>query len=139
MEELVRIEAKVSEAAQAAADAAAHAVEATKAAEAASVARVARQAKTANAAKDAATAEGKAGKAAEEATAASAASTETAFNAPPPSGPPEARQDAAHVLELRLADDELEQLVRLAAEKDLPVPDLARSLLNSAIRRSDEN
>ena len=139
MEELVRIEAKVSEAAEAAADAAAHAVEATKAAEAASVARVARQTKTAKAAEEAATAEGKAGTAAEEAKAASAASTETAFNAPPPGEASEAREDSAHVLELRLDDDELEQLVRLAAEKDLPVPDLARSLLKGAIRRSDDD
>ena len=143
LEELVRLEAKVSEAAEAAADAAAHAVEATKAAEAASVARAAKKAKSAEtakaAAKKAATAVGKAGKAAKAAEAASAASTETAFNVPPPSESSEARQDSGHVLELRLADDELEQIVRLADEKDVPVPDLVRSLLISAIGRSDDN
>jgi Mrp family chromosome partitioning ATPase len=141
LEELVRIEAKVSEAAEAAADAAAHAVEATKAAEAASVARAARKAKTAKAAKVAATAKGKAGRSATAAKKAKAASTETAFNAPPPkeSGPTGTTQKPAHVLKLRLTNDEREQIERMAAEKDLPVPDLARSLLMRAIGRSEED
>ena len=139
LEELVRIEAKVSEAAEAAADAAAHAVEATKAAEAASVARAAKKAKaaeTAKAAKRAANAKNKAGRSAK---AAKAASTETAVNAPPPSASTGPGQDLTHVLELRLADDELDQIVRLAAEKDLLVPDLARSLIMDAIGQPDDD
>ena len=133
LEELIRIESKVSEAAEAAADAAAHAVEATKAAEAASVARAAKKAKAAkttkNAAKVAKTAKSEAGKAAKAARAARDVSTETAFNPPPAKEPIEARQDATHSLELKLTDDELELIVQLAAEKDLPVPELVRSLL----------
>ena len=139
LEELVRIEGKVSEAAEAAADAAAHAVEATKAAEKASVARAAKKAKaaeTAKAAKAAANAKDRAGISAE---AAKAASAETAFNVPPPSEPTGDRDDPTHVLELRLADDELERLVRLAAQEDRLVPDLARSLLMRAIGRSDDD
>jgi peptidyl-prolyl cis-trans isomerase SurA len=140
LEELVRIEAKVSEAAEAAADAAAHAVEATKAAEAASVARAAKKAKaaeTAKAAKVAATAKGKAGASAKAAKKAKAASTDTAFNAPPPSDSTETAQKPTHLLKLRLTDDEREQIERMAAEQDLPVPELARSLLKRALNRSD--
>ena len=132
LEELVRIESKVSEAAEAAADAAAHAVEATKAAEAASVARAARKAKaatTAKAAKAAKTAKSNAAKASKAAKAAMTASTPTAFNPPPPKEPRKASQSPTHAVELKLTGDELEQIVRLAAEKDLPVPELARSLL----------
>lgn len=136
LDELVRIEGKVAEAAEAAADAAAHAVEAAKAAEKAAMARAAKKAKAADTAKDAkvaATAKGKAGMSAE---AAKAAGAETAFNAPP-SESIGTRQNPTHVVELRLTAEEREQIERLAAEQDLPVPDLARSLLMRAMGGSD--
>jgi len=142
LEELVRLEAKVSEAAEAAADAAAHAVEATKAAEAASVARAAKKARaaeTAKAAKVAEAAKKKAGRASKAAKKAKAASTDTAFNAPPPSEPTGTAQNPKHLLKLRLTDDEREQIERMAAEQDLPVPDLARSLLMRGIGRSEDD
>jgi hypothetical protein len=135
LEALVRIEGKVEEAAEAAADAAAHAVEATKAAEAAQVARAAkkaRAAKTAKAAKAAKTAKSKAGRAAKTAMAASA---EVPGASPllEPTGP---LQTPTHALDVLLTDDELAQIERLAAKQELPVPDLARSLLVRALNRS---
>ena len=133
MEELVRIEAKVAEAAEAAADAAAHAVEATKAAEAARVARAAKKARPPRrkAAKAAKAAKSKAGKAARQGQG-SHRNDDSGRAAQAPTETPEPR----HVLELRLTDDELDQIERLAAEQDLPVPDLARTLLVRALNRS---
>ena len=137
LEALVRIEGKVAEAAEAAADAAAHAVEATKAAEAASVARAEKKATTATtakAAKAAKTAKSKAGKAARAAKASSAA-------VPGASMPQESTQPVQtpiHVVDVRLTDDELEHIERLAAQQELPVPALARSLLVRALNRSDK-
>jgi hypothetical protein len=136
LEALVRIEGKVEEAAEAAADAAAHAVEATKAAEAAHVARAekkARAAKTTKAAKTAKAAESKAGKAAKTAKAASKAAAPDASPLMEPTGP---LQTPTHVLDVRLTDDELAHIERLAAKQELPVPDLARSLLVRALNRS---
>ena len=136
MEALVRIENKVEEAAEAAAAAAAHAVEATKAAEAAHVARAAKKAKaakTTRAAKTATTAKSKAGKAAQAAKAASKAAVPDAPMLMEPTGP---LQVPAHVIDVRLTDDELAQIERLAAKQELPVPDLARSLLVRALNRS---
>ena len=124
LEALVRIEDKVEEAAEAAADAAAHAVEATKAAEAAHVAR---------AAKTATTAKSKAGKAAQAAKAASKAAVPDSPLLMEPTGP---LQTPTHVVDVRLTDDELAQIERLAAKQELPVPDLARSLLVRALNRS---
>ena len=134
LEELVRIEGKVSEAAEAAAAAAAHAVEATKAAEAATVARAAKKAKAVTTAKAAAAANTAKSKAKKAARAAEAAGTATAFNAPLPNGSTGTPQNPIHALELRLTDDEREQIERMAAEKDLPVPDLARTLLVQALQ-----
>jgi len=107
----VRIEDKVEEAAEAAADAAAHAVEATKAAEAAHVARAAKKAKAAKAAR-------------------MATDTDALLE---PTGP---LQKPTQALEVRLTEDELAQIERLAAKQELPVPDLARSLLVRALNRS---
>ena len=107
------------------------------------MARVAKKAKAAKTAKAAAKvaekAKDKAGESAEAAKAANEASTATAFNAPPPSDSTGPRQNPTHVLKLRLTDDERERIERLAAEQDLPVPDLARSLLIGAIGRSDDD
>lgn len=139
MEELVRIEGNVAEAAEAAADAASHAVEATKAAEAASVARAAKKANaatTAKAAKKAKTAKTKAAKAAR---AAKAASEATVADAPLPSGSGKPRQRLRHVLDVRLTGDELMQIERLAAEKDVSATALARSLLVRALERPGED
>lgn len=139
MEELVRIESNVAEAAEAAADAASHAVEATKAAEAASVARVAKKAKsaaTAKAALAAKTAKTKAGKAAR---AAKDASEETVADAALPTGSGKPRQRLRHVLDVRLTGDELKQIERLAAEKDISAAALARSLLVRALEGPDED
>jgi peptidyl-prolyl cis-trans isomerase SurA len=133
---LVRIEDKVEEAAEAAADAAAHAVEATKAAEAAQLARAAKKAKAATATqavKAAKTAKSKAGKAARTAKAASKAAVADPSQAMEPTG---ALQNPTHVLDVRLTDDELAQIERLAAKQELPVPELARSLLVRALNRS---
>ena len=137
LEALVRIEDKVEEAAEAAADAAAHAVEATKAAEAAHAARAAKKAKAAKtmkAAKAATTAKSKAAKAA--AQAAKAASKAEDPDAPlfmEPTGP---LQTPRHVLDVYLTDDELAHIERLADKQELPVEDLARSLLVRALNRS---
>jgi peptidyl-prolyl cis-trans isomerase SurA len=136
LEALVRIEDKVEEAAEAAADAAAHAVEATKAAEAAHLARTAKKAKAATAtkaAKAAKTAKSKAGKAARTAKAASKAAVPDPSQLMEPTG---ALQNPTHVLDVRLTDDELAQIERLAAQQELPVPELARSLLVRALNRS---
>lgn len=135
LEALVRMEDKVEEAAEAAAEAAAHAVEAAKAAEAAQVARAAKKAKATKtkAAKAATTAKSKAGKAAQAAKAASKAAVPDAPLLMEPTGP---LQIPTHALEVRLTDDELAQIERLAAEQELPVPDLARSLLVRALNRS---
>ncbi len=136
LEALVRIEDKVEEAAEAAADAAAHAVEATKAAEAAQVARAAKKAKAAKAtkaAKAAKTAKAEARKAAQTAKSASRAVVPDAPVLMEPTGP---LQIPTHVLDVRLTDDELAQIERLAAEQGLPVHDLARSLLVRALNRS---
>ena len=136
LEALVRIEDKVEEAAEAAADAAAHAVEATRAAEAAQLARAAKKAKAATATKAvkaARTAKSKAGKAAQEAKVAGKAAVADASQLLEPTG---ALQNPTHVLDVRLSDDELAQIERLAAKQDLPVPELARSLLVRALNRS---
>ena len=136
IEALARIEDKVEEAAVAAADAAAHAVEATKAAEAAQVARAAKKAKAAKAtkaAKAAKTAKSKAGKAAQAAKAASKAAAPDAPLLMEPTGP---LQIPTHVIDVRLTDDELAQIEQLAAKQELPVADLARSLLVRALNRS---
>ena len=136
LEALVRIEDKVAEAAEAAADAAAHAVEATKAAEAAQRARAAKKAKAATATKAvkaAKTAKSKAGNAARAAKAASKAAVPDASRDMEPTG---ALQNPTHVLDVRLTDDELAQIERLAAKQELPVPELARSLLVRALNRS---
>ena len=136
LEALVRIEDKVEEAAEAAADAAAHAVEATKAAEAAHLARAAKKAKAAKATKAvkaAKSANSKAGKAARTAKAASEAAVPDASRLMEPT---EALQNPTHVLDVRLTDDELAQIERLAAKHELPVPELARSLLVRALNRS---
>ncbi len=136
LEALVRIEGKVEEAAEAAADAAAHAVEATKAAEAAHVARAekkAKAAKTTKAANAAKTAKSKAGKAAQAAKAASKAAIPDSPQLMEPTGP---LQTPTHVVDVRLTDDELAQIERLAVKQELPVPDLARSLLVRALNRS---
>ena len=117
LEALVRIESKVEEAAEAAADAAAHAVEATKAAEAAHVARAAKKAKaakTTRAAKTATTAKSKAGKAAQAAKASSKPAAQDAPMLMEPTGP---LQVPAHVIDVRLTDDELAQIERLAAKQ----------------------
>lgn len=139
LEALVRIEDKVEEAAEAAADAAAHAVEATKAAEAAQLARVAKKAKATTAtkatkaAKAAKTAKSKAGKAAQ---AAKAASKAAAPDASALMEATEALQTPTHVLDVRLTDDELARLTRLADQEGLPVSALARSLLVRALNKS---
>lgn len=138
MEELVRIEGKVSEAVEAAAEAAAHAVEATKAAEAASLARAARKAEaatTAKAAKSATTATKKAEKAARAAKAADLSIATAEHDAFPTAS---AGQEPCHVVEVKLTADELELIERLAAEKDASVQDLVRFLLRGALGRSDE-
>lgn len=138
LEALVRIEDKVEEAAEAAADAAAHAVEATKAAEAAQLARVAKKAKSAKATeavKAAKTAKSKAGKAARSA---KRAARTVVPDASPLLDPTGALQNPAHVLDVRLTDDELAQIERLAAQQGLPVPELARTLLVRALNRSDK-
>jgi hypothetical protein len=136
LEALVRIEDKVEEAAEAAAEAAAHAVEAAKAAEAAQVARAAKKAKTAKttkAAKAATTAKSKAAKAARAAKSASKTAVPDAPLLMEPTGP---LQIPTHVLDVRLTDDELAQIEWLAAKQELPVPDVARSLLVRALNRS---
>ena len=133
---LVRIEDKVAEAAEAAADAAAHAVEAVQAAEAATAARAANKsapAKAAQAARTATTAKTKARKAAGAAKAASAA---TDPDSPLLDDRTQPLQQPTHALDVRLTDDELAQIKRLAAKQDLPVPELARSLLVRALNRS---
>lgn len=135
LEELVRIEDKVTEAAEAAAEAAAHAVEATRAAEEASKARIAKKkarsaTKTAQAARSATTAKKKAGKAARAATAARQATHEQADEYDEATAPD---QGAGGVLELRLTDAELELLDRMAADQDVPAPQLARTLLRQAL------
>jgi peptidyl-prolyl cis-trans isomerase SurA len=137
LEALVHIEDKVEEAAEAAAEAAAHAVEAAKAAEAAQVARVAKKAKAAKtkAANTAKTAKSQAAKAARAAKSASKAAAQDAPQTMEPTGP---LQIPTHVLDVLLTDDELAQIVRLAAEQELPVPDLARSLLVRALNRSGQ-
>ena len=136
LEALVRIEDKVEEAAEAAADAAAHAVEAAKAAEAAQVARVAKKAKAAKTTKAANTAKTAKSKAAKAARAAKTASKAAVPDAPllmEPTGP---LQIPTHVLDVRLTDDELAQIERLAAKQGLHVHDLARSLLVRVLNRS---
>ncbi len=139
MEELVRIEGKVAEAAEAAADAASHAVEATKAAEAASVARAAKKAKAAATAKAARTAKSAKSKAAKAARAAKAASAATVADAPLPTGSGKPGQRLSHILDVRLTGDELKQIERLAAEKDVSAAAIARSLLLRSLERPDDD
>ena len=141
LEALVRLDDKVSEAAEAAAKAAAHAVEATKAAEAAAEARLARKsesvrdAKAERAATKAKKAKGEASRAAR---AAKKASEQTGQHVPAVDEPTRAPGSEAHALELSLTDTELERLHELAAEQDVPVPQVARALLRQALEQSDD-
>ena len=128
-EKLIRIEVEAAEAAKAAKAKAAKAkVAKAEAARAKDAGAKAAKAKTAKA------------KAANDAKTVTAPETFKAESEPDPSlavGRIESRGPSrTRSLKLRLTDDELEQIKRLAAEEELPVATFARSLLPRSIGRS---